>query len=632
MEHPASLSWFKFNQLSAKSLQLVAFVSVCMVATIAILPMFWHSYPITHSTHFNLSWLFQYQHQFRGGQFYPRWLEYSNFGFGNATFAFYPPICAIATLPFALLGMDLPSTLIGSMVLACVVLGWGTWLYAKLYFPAPMAWLVMGLAIASPYFGIDIYQRGAIAEVWGICWIPWILYYTDLLIRQFSLPYFQRTSAFPLAICWGMLGLSHLPTLLITFIVWLLMPLCLVNFSDIKSYGRDVGGCYLSAVAGFAGISFFLLPAMLDQKLVQINLVSLSSEYLPQSRLVLSGLSQLQPHFSQHWFESSSGMIPYFLMMVAIALVMILTWLWYRPEQVAPALEHMSHATYRRSAIFWLVGTAIALLMTTDLSIGIYHLVPIIQKIQFSWRWYGLTVPLVPLLWAFSWEHFYRANQRLIAVVLMIMAIASYGYIDRIVIQHTGFDAAIIHQFVELSDRKSYPTEPDATQPSTPILWWHHIFPDGLALVDVYEYRAKGVTLPMPPDRNYPLAAWQEPNISDPIQIQDWRYGWRKISVQQNHDQPQYLQLRMLYYPAWQVQIDGQQADLEANPQGQVQIKIPQGQHLVTLNYAGTIADRVSKWLSILLGLIAIGIRDHIARLSKNTERSPLPLYKGGKD
>jgi hypothetical protein len=612
----SSLLWLRPYQFSAKSMKWLAFGIIGMMAIAAILPMFWRGYPITHSTHFNLSWLFQYQHQFRGGQIYPRWLEYSNFGFGNATFAFYPPMFAIATLPFAFLGMDLPSTLIGSMVLACWVMGWGIWQYAKLYFPWAIACGIAGLAIACPYFGIDIYQRGAIAEVWGICWIPWILYYTDLLIRQFSLPYLRRSYAFPLAICWGMLGLSHLPTLLITFLVWLLMPLCLVRFRNHQLYWRDVGICYLSACAGFAGISFFLLPAMLDQQLVQINLVSLSSEYLPQSRLILSGLSHLRPQFSQHWFETSSGMIPYFLMMVAIAFVTLFTWLWHgeAPAQVITDTEPLGSLSHRRSAFFWLCGTAIAILMTTDLTIGVYHIFPTLQKIQFSWRWYGLTVIFVPLLWGYCWQQVWLRHQYFFAMGLVLLALISYGSIDRIVLQHTGFDAAIVRQFVDFSDRKQYPTEPDASQTSTPILWWHRLYPNDIAFIDVYEYRAKGVTLPMPPDHHYPLASWQDPDIPDPIQIQDWRYGWRKISVQQNRDRPQYLQLRMLYYPAWQVQIDGQRVDLEATSQGQTQVKIPQGQHLVILNYAGTTTDRVSKWISILLGLIAIGMRYYLTR------------------
>ncbi|MFS8909045.1 hypothetical protein NW835_11455, partial [Synechococcus sp. OH2] len=65
-------------------------IGIALLAGVLALlwPMLQRGYPITHSTHFNLNWAFQYQRQFFGGQFYPRWLEYSNFGYGNPTFAF----------------------------------------------------------------------------------------------------------------------------------------------------------------------------------------------------------------------------------------------------------------------------------------------------------------------------------------------------------------------------------------------------------------------------------------------------------------------------------------------------------------------------------------------------------------
>lgn len=175
-------------------------VGIAMIATI---PMFLHSYPVTHSTQFNLSWAFQYQRQFWSGQIYPRWLEFSNFGFGNATFVFYPPMLMVATLPFNILGMDLPASLVGSMALAAFTLAWGIYLYATLYFPCWLALGISSLAVASPYFLIDIYQRGAIAEVWAIAFIPWVLLATHKLIDQIHLPQMQRTHAISLAIAWG---------------------------------------------------------------------------------------------------------------------------------------------------------------------------------------------------------------------------------------------------------------------------------------------------------------------------------------------------------------------------------------------------------------------------------------------
>ncbi len=174
-------------------------------------PMLQRGYPITHSTHFNLSWAFQYQRQFFGGQFYPRWLEYSNFGYGNPTFAFYPPLCMVAPLPFRLLGLDMPGSLVASMGLAMAVFGLGLYVLLRQVLPWALALVLALLSMAGPYWLVDIYQRGAIGEVWAIAVLPWIFWASlQVICRPQSL-----WPIAALALSYGLLALSHLPTLLI---------------------------------------------------------------------------------------------------------------------------------------------------------------------------------------------------------------------------------------------------------------------------------------------------------------------------------------------------------------------------------------------------------------------------------
>ncbi|MEL7476866.1 MAG: hypothetical protein AAGJ55_11655, partial [Cyanobacteria bacterium J06555_12] len=131
------------------------------IAATVITPMAIADYPITHSTQFNLSWVFQYQAQVDGGQWYPRWLEYSNYGFGNPTFAFYPPLCMVATLPFHIMGVDIAASLVASMGLAVLVFVVGIFRYARSFFPVRIAAIAAVSAGAMPYVCVDIYQRGA---------------------------------------------------------------------------------------------------------------------------------------------------------------------------------------------------------------------------------------------------------------------------------------------------------------------------------------------------------------------------------------------------------------------------------------------------------------------------------------
>ncbi|MBD2188946.1 6-pyruvoyl-tetrahydropterin synthase-related protein [Pseudanabaena mucicola] len=617
---------FDCIKLGLKSLSLVG------ISIIAMMPMLLHSYPMAHSTAYDFSWIFQYQRQFFAGQIYPRWLEFSHFGFGNPTFVFYPSTWALATLPFSLVGMDVPTSLVGSMVLASLTLAVGVYLYAAQYFPSWLALVISGLAVASPYFLIDVYQRGTMAEAWAIAFIPWVLLATHKLISQAHLPQMRRTHTISLAIAWGMLGLSHLPTLLVSFLAWLPMPLFilkdLLKDKSLKNYFIEVGRCYLSASLGFIGISFFLLPVIFDQKLVHIEWVNPGLEYFPQNRLMLDGLLNLHPHLPTHWFETSSGLIPYFWICLSVVMINIILWIAKRfffsnifSSQLLTSNVNSSGFGQLRldsAALFWLIASAIVVLMTTDLTSWIYQLSPTLQKIQFSWRWYSVVITTIPLLWGYLmgqlWQQF-PSNKlaqnliqvyifKFIVIVSLISIIAGYIYTDKIVFKHTGFDPARASKFDQLVNEIRFPKEFNNKLEEQSIPEWSWFFPADLSIIDAGEYRPKSVILPLSPYETAPLAIWKPDDSEEHIQIKRWQYGLREILVDNPSSEQLYLALRMFYYPAWQVWIDGKKGLLEQTSQGQAQIAIANGQHLVLVKYVGTLAEQLGRaisWFSIIL-------------------------------
>ncbi|WP_041429603.1 hypothetical protein [Synechococcus sp. PCC 7502] len=383
------------------------------------------------------------------------------------------------------------------------------------------------------------------------------------------------------------------------------MPVILVPKDlGVKAIIRVCSKCYLSAIAGLIGISFFLLPVILDQPLVQIeNVINFSSEYVPQKRLMLDGLLSLAPRLPTHWFESGFGLIPCFGIIAVTGMIGAIAWI------ISLKLKTLDPRLFRAFGIGVLV-TLITILMTTDLAIGIYELFPTLQKIQFSWRWFVITVTTAPLIWGGIIWQLGRLHTKwlrnLLLIFLMLVTLASYSFTDKLILDKTGFDSPLVHKFVTFANQKKFPQEPQVNSKGTPILFWHWLFPDGLGIVDVSEYRAKGISMAMPPDRNYPLAAWKDrSSINNPqnnqigIQIKTWNYGFRQLEIANPHDLS-CLQLRMFYYPRWQLKIDDQNSALTATEQGQVEIAIPSGEHSVTLTYTGTIAEQVGKYISLV--------------------------------
>jgi hypothetical protein len=601
------------------------------VILVAIAPMLERSYPITHSTHFNLSWAIQYQHQFFSGQVYPRWLEFSNFGFGNATFAFYPPLCMLATLPFRALGWGLEGSLIGSMALALAVLAAGLYGLGDRLFPRWIAILVAALGILSPYFLVDIYQRGSLGEVWAIALIPWInlttldLVVEDLVVEDYHPPNpldsdnnsdlswrgllttwrtLLKGKRLPLTGAYTLLILSHLPTLLIFTLIWLPFPAWIAAPGQRKS---ALSRCYLAVVLALGLSAFFLIPILIDSGSVQLSALYGSPDYLPQNRLILSGLWQFQPQLTDHWFDR--GLLDLWWLSVFVNLgsglvILLMAGGW------------LAKAPQLRLSSYWLVCSSIALLMTTDLLGWLYEPTYVLQGIQFSWRWLAIPCVYVPLLLGHGLAYSDRshpsspARRGTVAVLCGLLGVAIATQIAQgiIIAERANYDPSSIHHFARLASQKTV-SDTYRLPPGEPFLNWHWRRGEQLALVDVYEYRAKWVNLEMPPTQEYPLLAWQDGG-EGALSRDRWQPGQRAFLANNPTLVSQAVELRTFDYPAWFVRLDDRPWQrVDHTRDGRIQVWIPPGVHQATIAYQGTFAEHLGVIITSVTGLfIGLGL------------------------
>lgn len=176
---------------------------------------------------FHARWMQYFSAQFWGGELYPRWLMDLNDGFGSPAFFIYPPFSQYVA---ALLHPLFPRP-----ELAAVLLGVSVWLAVALSGIACFYWLrratadrrsaavvgAMAYMLAPYHLYIDVYQRGAIAEVWAFVWPPLTL----LLIHAGGRVSPARLTALSVTIA-GLL-VTHAPSSLILVPAYFLYALLL---------------------------------------------------------------------------------------------------------------------------------------------------------------------------------------------------------------------------------------------------------------------------------------------------------------------------------------------------------------------------------------------------------------------
>jgi len=560
-------------------------------------PMFIKNYPYTHSYPWNMSWAFQYSRQFLGGQFYPRWLESSWLSLGSPTFVFYPPLCMVAILPFAWLPTSW--ALVGSMVLAVWIRGIGFYLLGKKIWTKKITFITALLSMASPYFLVDIYARGAIAEVWAISLLPWLIWGGINAVE--SKNYLSTSLIFTTAL----FSLTHLPTLLITILVWLFFPWLFGNWKVAIKF-------YINTALGLGISSFYLLPAKLDQQWVNIDVISI---YNPLERFVINLWQNQQGE--QLWFDNMWFQIHFWIPFLLSILLIILI-LRKKERQLSGVWG------------FALVSTIIATYFQTDLSYLFYHYSGTLSRIQFPWRWQAITTTTLWIIWGyiclwveqFNFQKYLARLAYVIGISIGILGISVclpasfYGSI-----RYTHYVPDLTESFNELlSSRPNFPQEieisPEDYEQAKIFLQAHVLYPSGLALRDVAEYSPKTITrfpislrsLPL----KYPLTVWLGEG-SPSIEVQEWRYGYRRLDLETT--QSGIVVLRMFAYPGWHLLVNGQPHSRIVVEDGRLGVPVSPGKSVVEVIYGGTQAENWGLIMSGSLTLIILWVAYRQKRL-----------------
>jgi hypothetical protein len=321
------------------------------------------------------AWDKSFSNQLAAGEWYPRWLPDDYAGLGSPVFFYYPPIASYGASVFRFIfGARDPDGWLEEgygCFLAVLLSAIAAYFWLRSHAPGRAALAGAAIYVIAPYHvAVDVYARGATAELWSFVWLPLILLSVEALGRR------SKWGVPGLAASYALLAMTHLPTVLIFSPVVLAGALWLAQPKRALATGlRAIGGMALGA--GLAAI--YLIPAMFDQWKINIGHL-VSADY----------------DFRDDWFFRPFDWGLDFPAQLAIlnltmfAFIGVLLWVCLRGD---------TNSYRRRVAIFYAGVTFYAFVFMSQLSYPAWSLIPYLRFVQFPWR-YGLLPPLAAAMLA----------------------------------------------------------------------------------------------------------------------------------------------------------------------------------------------------------------------------------------
>jgi hypothetical protein len=531
-------------------------------------------------------WYTHFSMQLWAGDLYPRWLMGMNEGLGSPVFYYYPPVPFFLT---SLLKPFFPGDLHGwhqlglSASLALIASGFCAYLWLKDLTDRNSALVAAVLYMVTPYhLASDLYIRGSFAEYWAFVWMPLILFFTHKIVNGNKLAFVG------LAVSYDLLLMTHLPTTLIFSPI----PICYAFYLSNREQKLKVMGTVLIGLALGIGLSaVFLWPALTTQQFVFLDRMT-TGYFSYKNWLMFSNFSL--------WKEDK---VPLLLLTLDLAAIACCAFVIARlnPDK-----------STRPFNIFWLVVAVASVLMMTDFSRPIWLIFPVLQKIQFPWRFNALLSLATTALLASSIYSFRKRGSGSMRVIwiTVILLIATWlpatGWaIWRAYPFHNSSQEEIDYNNREIEQEREVPEYyPRWNKAMAEMDWETSIYEKDW---DESMARKFESLLQRVGQSEGSLSKFNIVEGTGQVRIDSWRPG--QIDLRVETPAGMKINVSHFYYPNWKAHLLGEASTLSvqpSQPDGLISLLIPPGSHEVLLELKRGNAETTGGIISLISLVITL--------------------------
>ncbi len=557
--------------------------------------------PCTHDGHLHYHRIAALNHAWENGLLFTRWLPDLAFGYGYPFFIYREAPPLLIPYVFHLLGVPLPGAENMAYALWLLLAGWFMYLWVRDIFGRHAAIVSAVAYMTAPYLLIDTLIRGNSPESLALPLLPLILWSSRRYLiadkSQFSLhrsafiPYFLL-SVFSLAL----LSLSHNISIFIfapTLLVYL-SAIALIHKLRLRSAGARIGLLFL---LGLGMTIFYTGGALLE--LSQVTLEQSTNSRNNDFHYNFAALGEIFAPVTPDDPNLVNPPLLFRLGWVPVGLVLIGVVIWLMRSVKARRTAGAAHPyTVEQSGhiVMMLVAAAVYLLLALPVSLLFWETVPLIDFVQFPWRFIGrMALPIAML----SGILFVPA----IGKTALIRAMY-YGALVLLVLE------ALPLLYPSMCVEKPFPT-----------------------INDVHAYEAQTGLVGVDPEGSYfPRTVQQRPD-SSPL-LADYQVGrtpqrfdatafppettvngvsygnnWGEINL----TTPQAFTLRYLTFdfPGWTATVDGVPVSITSTvPEGLIAFEVPAGEHTIAVRWQTMPTRTILTVLSVttLAGVVVVAV------------------------
>jgi len=521
------------------------------------------------------------------GQLPVRWSANLGYGYGMPLFEFYAPLPFVVGAALLWLRLDIVLVLKLLYLLSNVGTLLGAYLLGKRLFGKTGGWVSATAYTLAPYRAVNLYVRGALSEAWAMMALPWVLLGIVMVIRK------ERAGL------WIFLGglltlfLSHNLTTLMFVPISGVFAVCYWLSQRRSGQKRQLQmrlNELLNILAGYLLAvclsAFYIFPALLENQFTKIYTI-FSGYFSYQNHFLY-----IRQFFNPKWGYGGSAWGPnddmsYFLgygQLIALGLF-VLSWLLtlLRQKRLTAQLS------FYVSLVILMAASAFMTLLRSKF---IWDAVPLLQTIQFPWRWLSVVSLLAALLAGAGVALLPRKLLRIGAgsILVVLMVLTSWNYFRP-------------EKYLDTPDSIYY-TDPDRIRAEmSPVL------PDYIprTMSDQLEVRKELFLVPAGTEKQ--------------VEVVVDRSSEKLFKTTFLSDIA--LNVLIADYPGWTVQIDGQPTEHTAKGQfGTILIDVPGGEHWVSVYLGSTPVRMISDSISLLSLPILFGVATYASLSGHRARRS----------